>query len=64
MCMRVCNLSQPSGLSTWEQLLWGAEYGLLRQQDGALKVKGIKLGRDARVVSMAPCWSQAVVLKI
>lgn len=54
MCMRVCTFSQPVGLSSWEQLLWGAEYGLLRQQDGALKLKGIKLGRDAEVVTMAP----------
>lgn len=47
MYARACNLSQPVGLSAWEQLLWGAEYELLKQQDGALKWKEIKLVRDA-----------------
>jgi hypothetical protein len=48
MYMRVCNLSQPVGLSTCEQLLWELNVDF-RSNEIMLspsKLKEIKLGRD------------------
>lgn len=66
MYMRVCNLSQPVGLSTWEQLLQRVKHGPPRQQDVTSKLIGTKLGRDAEasVVTMVPYWSRAVVFRL
>lgn len=61
------DLSRPLGLAAWEQLLWGAECGLLHQQEGAepFELTRIKLGRDAgaAVVTVVPCCSRAVIFQ-